>query len=113
MIRHHSSGEGEVAAHTHAHHGAMREGEVGDQAARRHVVEFIRTIHDLLPDSALSARERLDVRRDLLFLAAESQRPVFRTEVAELLSEAVWAELRPTRPSALRAARHGPSPPSS
>lgn len=63
------------------------------EEARGRLLEVVRLIHEALPESDLPARQRVGIRRDLLFLVAESRRDVFRPFVAEVLCAAVLAEL--------------------
>lgn len=62
---------------------------------RRRLSEDIMIIHGLLPDTDLSARQQLEVRRDLVFLLGESHRSPFRPEVVQVLWAAVLEGLGP------------------
>ena len=78
------------------HRGRMASAEEHDHdMLRRRLSADIMTIHNLLPDTDLSVREQLDVRRDLVFLLGESHRSPFRPEVVEVLWGAVLEGLGP------------------
>jgi len=74
------------------------------EAARGRLLDVVRLIHAALPESDLSARQRLEIRRDLLFLVDESRREVFRPAVAEVLCTAVLAEVSRDHPAVTRTA---------
>jgi len=63
------------------------------EEARGRLVDVVRLIHVALPDSDLPARQLVEIRRDLVFLVAESRREVFRSLVAEVLCTAVLGEV--------------------
>jgi hypothetical protein len=69
------------------------------EAARGRLLDVVRLIHAALPESDLSARQRLEIRRDLLFLVDESRREIFRPAVAEVLCTAVLAEVARSHPA--------------
>ena len=76
--------------------------EASDQVARAELLQVVLIVHHYLPQSDLSVRERVDVRRDLGFLVSESRRPAFRRTVALELCAAVLAEVAPALPTRAR-----------
>jgi hypothetical protein len=64
-----------------------------DGAAQAELLQLVRIIHRHLPGSALSARERVEVRRDLLLLIAETHRHAFRPHVAEEMCASVVSDV--------------------
>jgi hypothetical protein len=77
----------------------MSQSSMGDgraDAARLELLEFIHLVHVTLPQSDLPARQLLEVRRDLVFLVAESRRRVFRPRVVDVICKAVLAEVSPS-----------------
>ncbi len=71
-------------------------GQAAEDQARLELLEFIHLVHVALPESNLPARQLLEVRRDLVFLVAESRRRVFRPWVVDVICKAVLAEVSPS-----------------
>ena len=61
--------------------------------ARVRLLEVAHLIVVALPMCDLPARQMVDVRRDLVFLVAESKRNAFRPAVADAICTAVLAEV--------------------
>jgi hypothetical protein len=74
-----------------------------DGSARGEVLQIVRVVHHYLPESDLSVRESVDVRRDLTFLVFESHRHVFRRPVAVAVCAAVLADVAEALPWRARA----------
>jgi hypothetical protein len=72
--------------------------------ARVRLLEVVHLIVAALPKCDLPARQMVDVRRDLVFLVAESRRSVFRPVVADALCTAVVAEVSHGLPARTRRA---------
>jgi hypothetical protein len=77
------------------------EGE--DGPARAEVLHIVRVVHHYLPESSLSVRESVDVRRDLTFLVIEAHRHVFRRPVAVAVCSAVLTYVADALPEHVRA----------
>jgi hypothetical protein len=72
--------------------------------ARLRLLEVMHLIVVALPKCDLPARQMVDVRRDLVFLVAESRRNAFRPVVADALCTAVLAEVSHGLPARTRKA---------
>lgn len=73
-----------------------------DGPARAEVLQTVRVVQHYLPESSLSARESLDVRRDLTFLVIEAHRQVFRRPVVVAVCAAVVAYVAEALPEQVR-----------
>jgi hypothetical protein len=69
-----------------------------DRAVRAGLLQVVLIVHHYLPESSLSVRERVDVRRDLTFLVSESHRQTFRRAVVLEVSAAMLAEVAQALP---------------
>ena len=76
--------------------------EAADRAARAELLQVVLIVHHYVPQSGLSVRDRVDVRRDLGFLVSESRRPVFRRSVALAVCAAVLADVAAALPERVR-----------
>jgi hypothetical protein len=76
--------------------------DASEETARLELLEFVRLVHATLRGSELSARERLEVRRDLMFLVAESRRSIFRPGVVRVICDAVLTEVSAGQPPSPR-----------
>jgi hypothetical protein len=72
--------------------------------ARARLLEVVHVIVTALPKCDLPARQMVDVRRDLVFLVAESRRNVFRPVIADAVCTAVLTEVSQGLPARTRKA---------